>query len=458
MAVSQKLELRFVTPGVDPAPDTVFTFDVPGAAFPRFVPRYRDASENGSRVEWVETVIECGGLRLLGHDVEDLHTKVATFRALISSELPPEIRLVSGSTTLWTISSPTYERIRVQELRGHATDELMPGGTWLRVAPFTLVISAVEKKADARGIVVLDQSVRYEAGPSGLLRVTYRTRIETVEGTDAREKLRTYGVAPQQLLGDTFLFQTNDTSGLDIEHTDADEDDERIPTVAEGVSVVQEFGVSVGATGPGGAPGFVSYEVSVKTDKDTVETTYLASAEGPGAYAWVIARRPGNYVESEVSNRSSARFASGRWVARTSATSNPNQGITNTIVVELTGGHQSFDYEVASDGFDPVEFQGGLEPWQVTVRIRVERTGSEGTNDDLSLPVMPPAIGLRLDYGASVEKEPEIAERGVDPGSNRWVRDAMLVYRSARKPNTTQVRAALENSATERTPSFWLVD
>lgn len=459
MAVSHKLQLEFRIVAESPEEDTVFTFDVPGTIVPRFVPVFRDASANGRTVEAVRTVLEVEGARLVASDTATLWgaTKIGALRALIETQQPEWVvrllRDTGGETpnVLWTLNATTYEQIRLEEVRGLATDELMAASSWLTVAPFTLVVSALRKFADGDGVVAWSQSVERSAGPSGFPRIRWVTEITTLEGVDARAKLLALGRIPIELLGTSWSYPTGNEidllGGVESVVLDADErGTPRTGTVVRGTSEVQQWGVEIGADGPGLGPSVVSYSERTSIDRGRQEIEYRASAQGPGALAWVQAQQPGggSFAVSDLFYEHGQRQADGRWVIREG---DPTQasGLTRTIQVEITGGHASFDFEPTADGFEPVEFDGPIMPWQVTVKVRVERQGGEGTNDQLPFPELLSSIGLRLDYDASTEGEP-FAPAAADPAQRSWSREAVLVYRANRKPTVKQVRAAMEAS------------
>lgn len=462
MPVSHKLQLEWRTPGVDPAPDTVFRFDVPGVPVPRFVPQVREASEP-REVEQVRTVLEFEGARLDGW------SRVLALRDLISSRVQPtKIQLVADAgsedeTVVWTIESPAYEEIQVNEVRGIPTDDLMPAASWLTVCPLTVEVSCVKKNADARGIVGWQQRVSKSYDRGGLEQITWELDVTTVVGTDAREKVRQYGRVLQELLGGTYTYLTqgDDGSGVEVSY-EADEDAEWVPTRASGVSRVRQWGIVVsGTTTPGGSVGEVSYSVTERVEKGIAETHYDISAAGPGHNVWVRSRAPTNEaeaVERSVVDHWATRETVGRWVFRGTATEEDK--LKRTVRVEISGGHESFDYEIAADGYAPVEFEGGLEPWTVNVLVDLERAGGDGTNKELPLPQVLTSIGLRLDRNASVEGEPYIAEHAATQKDGTakaatWKREARLVYRAATKPSVAQVRAVIDQSQ-ETVESYYL--
>lgn len=459
MPVSHKLQLEWRTPG---SPDTVFRFDVPGVPVPRFVPTIRETSEP-REVEQVRTVLEFEGARLEGW------SRVLALRDLISARVQPmKIQLVADAgsedeTIVWTIESPTYEEIQVEEVRGIPTDELMPAASWLTVCPLTVEISFVSKNADSRGIVGWRQEVANELVRGGFYEITWELEVTTKAGVDAREKVRQYGRVLQELLGGTYTYLTqgDDGSGVSVRYV-ADEDGGWVPTRASGTSRVRQWGIVVsGTTTPGASPSEVSYSVTERVEKGIAETHYDISAVGPGHDQWVRARKPPNEaeaVERQVVDHWATRETVGRWVFRGSASEEDK--LKRTIRVEISGGHEAFDYEIAADGYAPVEFEGGLEPWTVNVLVDLERTGGDGTNKELPLPQVLSSIGLRLDRNASTEGEPYIAEHAAvqKDGTAKaaiWKREARLVYRAAEKPIVPQIRAVIDQSQ-ETVESYYL--
>lgn len=458
MPVTQKLQLEFRIAGEPPAEDEVFLFDVPGAISPRFVP-IPSATGGQRTVEGVRTEITFEGARLVAADASTLWgaTKIGALRALIETREPAwVVRLLRDTggvapNVLWTLSAPTYEQVRIEEVRGLPTDELMAAASWVRVAPFTLVVSALKKLPDADGIVGFKQEIDDSAGPSGLREIEYRTEITTSEGVDARALLKELGRVPIELLGTSWSYPTGNEldqlGGVNVVVLDADERGEgRVGTIVRGVSRAKQWGVEVGTTGPGTSPSTVSYSERTTVSDGKQRTEVRATAQGPWALEWVKSKRPsaGVFSVDDVFYEHSERLADGRWELRENDPTQPS-GLTRTIEVEITGGHEAFDYEAVADGYEPVEFDGPLQPYQVTVKVRVERQGGTGANSELPFPELLTSIGLRLDYDASRETEPA-APPASSADARSWTREALLVYRSARKPTAPQIRAALEQS------------
>lgn len=466
MAVSHKLVLEWRTPGAEPeAEDTVFRFDVPGVPVPELEPIHKPASEP-PEVEELRVRLRFEGARLNGW------TRVQALMALVGARAQPtQIRLVRNAgaedeAAVWTIDSTAYEEVRVERVEGIATDELMPASSWLTQCPLTVVVSAVAKNADARGIVTWRQTVSRTMPRAGLEQIRWDTDVTTKKNVDAREKLRLYGRVLQELLGGTYTYltQSDDGSGVEITTTDADENLGRVPTRASGVSIVQQWGIVVtGTTTPGASPSEVGYSITTRVVKGEAETEYVISATGPGHREWVESRKPPNAdlaYESSVVDHLATRETVGRWLFKGTTAEEPAEQIKRTIRVEITGGYETFDYEIASDGYAPVEFDGGLEPWTVTVKVTIERPGGDGTNAELPLPVNLASIGLRLDRSASVEGEPFVVEHATNEGAGKvraakWAREAALVYRSAIKPNARQIRAVIDTSQ-ETVESYYL--
>lgn len=434
-----------------------FTFLVPPTFEPQTEPVYKTAA-NPQVIEQLRWTWSFSGALLVSTDgtTATLWTQWLAFLARFQTRgsQPTYARITRDpagtNTVVWTLGPSTYEQLRFESVRaGRATSAAVAPGVWRVAIPVDLTITATQKLPDNNGIVGWNQSVLITTDEGGLQIVEWRTRITTAEGTDARTKARTYGLIPISVYGDSYSYLTNNDDGVEIEVEDADEQNSRVPTVATGVCRLKQWGVSVGASGPGTSPSTFFYGVRTRIEKDERVITYTARAVGPNARAWVLNRIPAGIAitESETFEEQAGRVFEATWIQR--MRSIKGDGRTRVIQVSISGGKVAYDYEVAVGGLEPVEFESGLHPWTVTVAIRIEMQGGEGLNTELLLPASLEEIGLRLDPLASEEGEPFVAKQAETPAAVLWAREARIVYRSARKPTVPQIRTAIEANKAE---------
>lgn len=440
-----------------------FTFLVPGVFEPRCELVYKDAA-NPPQVIGLRWVWEFKDSLLVSSTGTSatLWSELATFLARFQTRgsTPTYARLVNdpagAATVVWTLGPSTYEQFKVDAIQ-LASSQRYPdaeAGTWRCHVPVNLTLSAVQLLPDSNGIVGWDQTVEYGVDEGGLQLVTWRTRVTTKEGASptALTLAQTYGLIPISVYGDNYSYLTNGDSGVEVTLEGADQENSRNPTVAVAVCRLRQWGVPIGTSGPGISPSSVTYQVKTQLTEDEEVTTYFAAAVGPGAQRWVEARIPSGIAPSSVEkiNRQSHRSYEATWVRKRSTKTDIDKVYTSALAITLTGGHESFDYEPISGGFAPVLFEGALQPWRVTVRLQFRQVGGEGLNaGELLLPPLAAfkALGLRLDYDASEEGEPQVEKGAIESGSIEWVRTATLVFWSATRPNTTQIRGEIENRA-----------
>lgn len=342
------------------------------------------------------------------------------------------------------LGPPMYERFALDEVEG-LPDPEVPLASWLTLAALTVRISAVRRFADARGIVGWEQEVR-TSWVNGLRVLEWRTKITTSEGTDAREKAKTFAVIPVSALGGDHTYDTSGPDGIDFVAIDSDElNPSRKPTVVEAVSRVRQWGVPTGVTAPGTGPTEVELTVTTKTTAAEESETTRAAARGPNALAWVLARAPDRFNEREVTHERATRTARGEWTlrrTRTKSDAGPLEDLGTRVEVEISGGARAIDTDPACGGYEPVLFIGAFGAWRATVTVTVEKRGQDLANKDLLLPPELEEPWL-LDRNASTETDAAPAERGIQPGQDLYRRRARLAYVSTKRPRGS-VLAALK--------------
>lgn len=438
---------------IDDGAGGTFSFLVPPSFEPRLEATFKEASTL-QEVEQIRTVWEFTNARLVSSDgtADTFWDEFNAFRALIETRAatyPAFARVVrdpaGAAEVVWTLSSAAYEDFRIEIVQGRIDPDL-PAASWNVLANLQLTISAVKRNADANGIVSFSQIVDTTTDDGGNKQTTWLTQIGTLEGVSAIAVAKAFAAIDISSFGQTYTFLTNNSDGVDIRELDPDVINGRVVTRVEATSVVKQWGIQVGTTGPGLTPSRVSFRVATSTSKDETIVTTVATARGPGAFVWVKSKRPSVFDDEELSNETAGRDASGVWKRRTQSTRDPDvDDVRWEIRAQITGGHQSFDFEPVPGGFEPVEFSGGIMPFRVDVTVRVTRLGGSGLRSELKLPGLL-ARPWRFDFDSSREDESGFElERGVDDESTKWARDVSLVYFAARPPSRSviaEIRAA----------------
>lgn len=421
-----------------------FTFDVEGTYFPRLEAEYKTAA-NPPQIVALREVWEIRGARLTNDALSpsSLWTEWVALRSRLAtrgSSFPTYARFViPGGATLHTLGPSTHEGFLVEVLESDPRD-LTPeeaAGGWRTVAPVTLRVSAVQKFADANGIVGWEQEVTHRY-PDGRHELEWITRITTAEGTSAITKAQSYAGIDATALGGTYLYETNGTGGVELQVVDADEENSRTPTVVVATSRVRAYGVTIGDVTAGSSPSDVSLAVTTRVTAKERITTTTATARGPSALQFVEAQAPAVFNESEIVDEQAQMFASGTWSQREESstasgdrTDKSKTGITATIV----GGLPAIDFEPVADAGDPVQFLSACKlPVAATVDIALEAVGPSFDINTLPLPGHPGDDWV-LDSAASSEGEPTLAEKGANEAGNKWTRAARLVFRRSKAPS-----------------------
>ena len=398
-------------------PSERFRFHVQGAFEPRLEPEWE-----GERLRALREVWEIPGARFLSTR-PDFWDRWTAFLGLFRKGDPGlQVRLLDvpaggGEREVWRLGPPTHESLRVEHLAGHA-DPHLPQATWRHLVGVTLVISGTQRFADTDGVVAWNQEVRNHYDPSGLQVLEWRTEVRTQEGVSALDRARRLGRIDVRPFGQHYAYDTNGPEGVDLVALDADERTGRVPTEAVATSRVRQWGVRVGVTGPGEGPTEVSLSRRRVQTPQGVVTSVRATALGPHAKRWVLRHAPSQASSSEVLEEEARRYVEGIWTVEGTQMTGPSLEVRT----ELSGGRAGFDFAVTSGGYPPVRFEGGLLPWRLQVRLRVEAKEP----GDLRWPQLLPSP-WELDAEGSTEGEP------FREGS-RWVREATLLYWSRTRP------------------------
>lgn len=436
MATAVQLEIQ--------GDSSTFTFDVEGSYFPRLEAEYKTAADPPQIVALRE-VWEIRGAKLTNTALSPsaLWAEWVAFRSRIAtrgSAFPTYVRFViPGGATLHTLGPSTHEGFLIEAVESDPRDlrDEEAAGAWRTVIPVTIRVSAIQKFADANGIVGWEQEVTHRY-PDGRHELEWVTRITTAEGTSAITKAQSYAGIDATSLGGTYLYETNGTGGVELQVLDADEENSRTPTAVIATSRVRAYGVTIGDVTAGASPSEVSLSVTTRvTSKERVTTT-TATARGPNALQFVQAQAPVAFNESEIVDEQAQMFASGTWSQRNESASSSGDrtepskvGITATI----TGGLPAIDFEPVADTGDPVQFVSACKlPVAATVDISLEAVGPSFDIDTMPLPGAPGDDWV-FDSAASSEGEPTLSEKGTSDAGNKWTRVARLVYRRAKAPS-----------------------
>lgn len=454
MAVTRSSVLRIV-----PSAGSAFEFDVQGVLFNTInVVRNEAGSVTEINHQWR---VESALIRTADGTAASTFDRWLAFVALVEARsgdnLISSVRIIrdpdSANVTEVDLAVG-YEQLRITEVESGGESALAQSATWNAVIPVSMVITARKRNSDANGIVDVTQTIS-NTWTNGLHKLVYETILVTEEGTDAVAKAKAFAAIDIAEWGTSYAFQTNGEDGIAWDELDSDtitDGGPRVPTHVRAVSAIQKYAVDVGTTGPGTSPDSVLYAVTDRITRDETQRTITASAQGPGALAWVLSKRPpGQVTEEQIEDEQSGNVARGTWVRIvTAANADPVVG-ADMLSVEVSGGDPEKVWQINSAGLPPVEFVGGLTPYKATVKLRVVARGYQLTKNDMRLPGPPP--GWSLDRNASSETEPTILERGTDVDSDRWVREANLVFMRADKPPVSPLEAI---RAAQTVASYWL--
>lgn len=365
---------------------------------------------------------------------------LAAFERRDNAPTKVEVLLVEDDgteTVQMTVGGDDYESFRWDEVRGDEPHRDAPRSTWLSTFPVTVVFSAVRRLADesiggggGTGVVGWEQRATYE-WEAGLQRITWETTITTRRGVDAVEKARLYAVIPIDTLGESYAYKTNGEDGIDYTILDADarRDPARVPSSVQAVSRVEQYGVTVGNTGPGQAPDEVSVLEETTTTAEETVTVVTATARGPGAREFCLRFKPINPQDESTSRDRSGNGFAASWRTRTAAPT----PVRTTIQAELGGGGSAIDYEPVFGDYDPVRFDGPRLPYEVTMTVVVDRRGGTGAPAELPFPPLLAAPWVLI-QAESTETDPVPVDWNRLADLTRWQRTARLVYRSPSKP------------------------
>lgn len=442
MAVELRLRVTFDD-------DSTVTFDHDGDWRWRRTPTYRTSTEP-PELESVAWSWEFRGAAILTEDGSATSgwtrflERVNAFGDRANPIAKVELYLLEAGveTVVHAIDTADgLEGLRLEELDGQDPYDFDPQATHLTAFPVTLRFAAVEladREFDlgdeggglVAGVVGFEATLLQEPNEAGLVTLTQDVTVTTRAGVDARPKAELLGLL--QKPSAFWAYQKNDDSGVTLEVLDAKHalgESGKVPSKVRAVCVLRQFGVRVGDGGPGDDPGSVSVVEATRDDGDEVVRAVTAEAVGPAAEEWVAGHAIGDAREVDDESEPSARRYRKTWTIRTPK----GAPALTAIQVELTGGHQAFDYEPVIGGYEPLLFEGALLPWVCRVTVAVSVRGGGGTLKELPLPPLLPTP-WRLDYAQSSEGAPTMTDPHQLPAQARWGRQASLVFLSPTAP------------------------
>lgn len=449
MAATRSSILRIV-----PTSGSAFEFDVQGFLTHRLVRVHNEADEVTEILhEWR---VDSALIRTADGTAESTWDRWWAFVDLIQArsgdDLIDTVRIVRDPDSANVVEvdlGTAYERLRITEVEGGGESERSGAATWNAVVPVSMVLTAKKTNADTNGVVDVVQTVT-NSFTNGLHTLTKETILTTAAGTNAETKAKALCAIDIAEWGTSYAYLTNSEWGINWDVLDADDlsvGGPRIPTQVRAVSAIQRYAVDVGTTAPGTSPDSILYVVSDQETRDEIRRTVIASAQGPGARAWVLAKKPAGFLtDQQIEDEQSGNVVKGTWI-RVTPKAQDTVRDARLILCVISGGRAT-EWVPNSNGLPPVEFRGALAAWTLTVDLRVEATGFQLKNSDLPLPG-PPGDGWVLDELASSEGSPELVERGSTSEADRWGRSAKLVFRRGDKPPRAPLEAIRDADTVE---------
>jgi len=410
-----------------------FAFDVEGEWTPSRTFDYRRSDAIAPVLSSLRDTWTLRGCRIKTTDnsTDSLWVSVKAFLARFEDETahPTYVRLVRDPDTaaevLWTLGpTDSYEDVRFDSIEGEQDSEV-EDASWRVTATFTIVVSAQLKKADANGIVGWRQQVSVSY-PFGFRRLQWVTTITTIEGVSAITKAQNFARIPVSELGGDHAYDTNGPDGIDYVYDNADEQNSRIPTEVQVISIAQQKAEAVGVTSGQGSPSDFAHVVTREITAEEQITTTFAMAHGPAAASYVATKKPSGTIGKTVEvDRLVLGQYERTWTQRKAANAAKVE-VRDDIRITITGGHRAQIWRAITGGRMPHHSTGSFKWWELTADISTFKSGSE----DIDFPGFF-SDPWKLQGNASQETEADIVgERQSDLSQNKYVRQAKLVFRS----------------------------
>ncbi len=440
---------------------STFTFDIEGEPT---ITHAREHKENSSPLllaRYAETWEITGAMFSLGtsatHDsaVDSglVWTKLDSLFTLLNDRDTTPIttaRLVRDPTGLNVteriLGAPTFERFALTDVRVGDDPEVaeLDGSQWELILRVDLTVTAERVFSDADGVSEFDQVVEFTYD-KGFQRASKTTTVVTAEGTSAETIARSLGAWNITDFGSNYHWVTNGDDGVDIRILDADDrttangsavggdgaGGARVPTRVEATSVVQQTGSSVGGNTAGNSPQNMFFSIRTETNRNLETTTYEAGADGPGGKQWILARAPaGGFTVRVTDYDDERREYRATWI---------REKVLNTdseLSAVITGGRKRKVFRELTGGKRPALQIGSFTPYTLTVTVRKEFVGVRPVASDMPLPPLLPEPWVFDADASSEDVIPRLIEPSADLNSQRWERNATLVYQSGEKPGS----------------------
>lgn len=421
-----------------------------------------------------------GGLYSLG--TAATHTSVTDAGALWSTKLATLFAFLDDRTTTPVtgarlvrdpdstadverlLSSSVFQQFRIEDVTIGDTPTVaeLEGAQWELVVRVDLTVSAERVFADADGVLEFSQVVDYSY-TKGFQRVQWTTTVETAEGTDAETLARSLGAVPITEYGNAYYWVTNGTDGVDIRVLDGDERTTarnssiggdggtayggsgaaRTPTRVEATSIIQQTGGNLGGNTAGNSPQDPYFRITTETDRVNRTTTWEAGANGPGGKTWVQSKAPAGGMSVTVTDYDDERREyKATWVKEEVLTSD------SQISAVITGGRKRKTFRELTGNKRPALQIGPYTPYTMTITVRREYVGPRPVNLDMPLPPQLPDPWVFDADASSEDSMPRLVEPAAIEASQRWERNATLVYHSGEKPDNLSGLAELLLGAT----------
>lgn len=466
---ARDLQLRFFISAADPLDsqdeDEVFTLDINGSW--RWVNEltHKEAADDPLPVEQIRAIWTFTGYAQ--RSWTNLRALFAALHRRTGGPIKVQVVRDPGDDEVveLELGPDDWEDFRVEEISGGEPLDVAPSAHHRTLFPVSFRVSAVRRFDEdagaqtATGIVQFEQTAEHRFD-AGLQIITWETTVTTKKGTDAVAKAKTFGLIPISALGGYYTYLgCNGSDGVNWTILNADQrDDEReptlepdrVPTKVRATCTVRQWGVRVDVTAPGAGPDEVSLVQEEEENDEEKVRRYIAEASGPGAEDWVLSQAPsGDYDRNTRRGQHNNSFRA-EWTIREKST---KAELAMVIEGELTGGYEALDWEEV-DGYEPIEFVGPLERWELTLSILLTRRGGTGLSSELPFPPQLPTP-WRLDRGRSSETEASEAEAAASADKVKWTRKARLVYVSTSQPSEPPIQWIRKNVA-KTVPTYWL--
>lgn len=362
------------------------------------------------------------------------------------------VRDPSGSAFVErALSSVLYQRIQVVEWEAEE-DPDEPGATFRGTVPIRIVIEADRVFADGNGIVEWEQTCR-NTYRNALHTLEHETRLTTIEGVSAVTAANSFAGIDIVPFGARYTFSTNGPNGIDFRELDCDTTTvpDRIATEVIAISRIQQWGISTGGIAtPGNSVNDILFEIEETIEGVETRKVTRARAEGPGAFAWVLGKKPaGSFFRERTLDRQTHREAEGEWEELSTVLSNPQAVVSRAqILARVSGGFKDEEFVPLTGGQRPRLVVGPFQVFRLEVEIRMTFRGVSPQTSEMPFP---PILGSpwRLNRNQSSEDGiPQRVSTGQNAQQDEWERSARLIYESSTPPTASTLEPLRNPSST----------